>query len=438
MESINLDRCSSIDDLTKLYSRLYSFEYINKLIEKEREFSIFYIDLDNFKIVNDVYGHHIGDLVLKEIGRRLKSLENEELLFARLGGDEFIAIYQNIDKNKINDLGQIIDKISREHIVISESAFDISASIGVARFPCDSDNIDDLLKLSDMAMYRAKRSGSSNRNLICSKTNNKLASRKKMEKLLKDIDVQEDLFLEYQPIFDIKTGKLNYLEALVRWNHKTEGIIYPNDFITISEEIDLIKDITKWVFLESLEQISIWNHKYGTDYKVSLNVADACIHNKIFFDNVKYMLEIFQANPEWLIIELTECSLSSSPLYMKKLLSSINDMGIDIHIDNFGRDPIVISDLLDFKIKEIKIDKKFIDKLDSNDDICIVKAMIQLAKGLGIKTIAKGVEEEIQYSVLETLDCDKIQGFYLEKPMSKEAFEEKYLRNFNKVFTDII
>lgn len=430
-----INECKNLDFLTKLYNRSFCLDFISKLIADNSKFSIFYIDLDKFKIVNDVYGHDVGDIVLQEIGARFKSLEKEDLLFTRFGGDEFIGIYQSIDENKINKLGQRIHNVLKEHIVISESEFYISASLGVARYPLDANNVDDLLKLSDMAMYKAKNSNSNNKYLISDELTKKLASRKKMEILLKKIDIEKDLFLEYQPIFDLKTGCLTSMEALVRWNHETKGVIYPNDFIAVAEEIDLIKDITRWVFITGLKQIRAWNEKYNTNYKISLNVADACIHNKIFFDNVEYMLETFKVKAEWVSIELTEHSLSVSPEYMKQLLCTINDIGIDIHIDNFGTHPIIISDLKEFKVKEIKIDQQFIAKLENEEDRCIVNAMIQLAKGLGINTIAKGVEEKTQRKILKELDCDKIQGFYLEKPLSKHDLERKYMVNKPKQAT---
>lgn len=200
------------------------------------------MDLNKFKIVNDVYGHDIGDMVLQEVGKRFKTLVKENLLFARFGGDEFIGIYQNIDVNKINDLGQRINKVLEEHIIISESEFNISVSLGVARYPLDADNIDDLLKLSDMAMYKAKNSTSKIKYLISDELSKKLAARKKIEVLLKNIIIEKDLFLEYQPIFDLNTGNLTSIESLVRWNSKTEGIIKPNDFIDVAEEIDVIKN----------------------------------------------------------------------------------------------------------------------------------------------------------------------------------------------------
>lgn len=427
----NINESFNIDYLTKLYNRSYCLKHMDRLIKDNQEFSIFYMDLNKFSIVNDMYGHGVGDIVLKKVAKRFKTLENKDLLFARFGGDEFIGIYLSVNESKINDLGRKIHKVVEDNIIISESEFAISVSIGVARHPLDSRNVDDLLKFSDIAMYRSKSSNLVYDNLISEELTQKLKSRKNIEKDLKKLDVKKDLFLEYQPIFDLKTGSLTSVEALVRWNNKNKGVIYPNDFIELAEELDIIKDITRWVFITGLKQIKIWNEKYNTNYKLSLNVADACIHNKIFFNNVEDMLKTFKVKPGWVSIELSERSLSSSPEYMKRLLNSVNEVGIDIYLDSFGTYPIIISDLKEFNIKEIKIGEKFISNLDSEDGQSIVKAMILLANGLGIRTTAKQVEEKSQYDILKGLNIDKIQGFYYEKPMSKESLEEKFMKNKN-------
>lgn len=427
MLDINSNHPLNIDFLTKLYNRSYCLDCIERLMKREQDFSVFYIDLNEFKIVNDLYGHDVGDMVLKEVGDRFKSLENEQQIIARFGGDEFIGIFQSLDPEKINRLGQAIAGVLEDPIMVSESEFMISASLGVARYPLDADNWSDLMKLADMAMYKAKDSGLSTGSLVSKELTEALAKRKKTEKMLKEMDLEKDLFLEYQPIFNLDTGELASMEALVRWQHESEGVIYPNDFIQIAEEIDFVKDITKWVFGEALKQISEWNHRYGKEYKVSINVSDACIHNKIFFGNVMEMLDSYGVKAEWLVMELSEHSISVSPDYMKKLLSEINETGIHIYLDNFGIDPIILSDLVKFKIKGVKIADRFIQDLRAEDHLAVLEAMKLLAKGLGIKTVVKGIEEKEQHDQLKAMGFDKIQGFYFDQPLSKEAFEKKYL-----------
>ncbi len=419
------------DFLTSLYNRAYYLGKMDNCIKDNTEFSIFNIDLNNFKSINDIYGHDVGDIVLKEVGKRFQSLEKKDIIFARFGGDEFAVLYKVTNSDKINKLGEEIKNVLNSPIIVSESEFLVSASIGVSRFPFDSKNKEDLLKLADMAMYHAKKSDKNNQYLISDTLSKKLSKRKKFENLLKNIDIKNDLFLEYQPIFDLKTKKLLGVEALVRWKNKTEGIIMPSDFIYIAEEMDIVKDITRRVFINGLKQIKEWNTKYNTNLKISLNVANSCIHNRIFFENLSLMLEKFEINPQWLAIELTETSLSVSPEYMKRLLSSINQLGVDIYLDDFGTNNIKIPDLKKFKIKMVKIDNTYISSLKNEENLKMLKAMILLAQGLDIKAHAEGVETEEQYKILEKYNCDTFQGFCESKAISNDEFEKKYLNKLS-------
>ncbi len=417
----------SIDFLTNLHNRRYFLDYVDMLIKEDIEFSMFIIDLNRFKLVNDVYGHDVGDVVLSEVGERFNSLESEKILFARLGGDEFSAIYKTNDEEEINAFGEKVNKVLEDNILVNESEFAISASIGVSRFPTDSRKKTELLKLADIAMYQSKKSENDDTYLISDELTNKLRERKKIEELLKDIDVEKELFLEYQPIFDFETGEVVATEALVRWNHKDEGIIQPLSFIPVAEEVDFVAVITKWTFINALNQIKQWNEKYKKDLKISINVSNLCIHNKIFFGNLKYMLDTFGIKPKWLQIQLKELSLAASPEYMKKLLQSLSDLGIEIQIDDFGTSPIMLSSLKDFKISTIKVDNKYIESLDNVDIFNFVDGLIAFAHKSGIEVLAEGVETKEQYECLELTDMDYYQGFYKERPISAEDFENKYL-----------
>ncbi len=418
-----------IDYLTKLYNRKYCLNYANKLIEKQIKFAIFIIDLNKFKQVNDIYGHGVGDIVLAEVSRRFKDLQTEDIIFSRLGGDEFSAIYKTNDKDKINALGKSISKSLEENIVVSESEFTISASIGVSRFPKDSDKLTELLKFADMAMYHSKKYNDTDTHLISDELSNKLRERKKMENLLRDIDIDNNLFLEYQPIFDSEEDKVISVEALVRWKHQKLGVIYPLTFIPIAEEIDIVKNITKWTFITALNQIKTWNETYHKNLKISINVSNNCIHNKIFFGNLQYMIETFKIDPSWLQLELTEFSLSVSPLYMKKLLVSLNELGIEIQLDDFGTSPIMLAALKEFKVGTIKIDNQYINALENEDNLNFVKGITMLAHQLDIAVLAEGVESKEQYDIIKTANIDGFQGFYKEKPLSASDFEKKYLQS---------
>lgn len=414
-----------VDFITGLHNRFYYTNYIEQMISNKQEFTMYYVDLNNFKSINDVHGHDIGDEVLKKIGARFKALQSKDIVFARVGGDEFVIIYKTLNEDDINSFGKKIKDCLEEPCTISHSEFKVSASIGVSRFPEDSDNAQDLYKLADMAMYQAKKSGLDDYVVISKELTGTLAKRKKIASYLKNIDIEKDLILEYQPRFDFAEDKLVGVEALVRWNHES-GIIMPDDFIHLAEEMDIVKEITMWTFVNALQQIKKWNEEYDKNLVVSLNVSNSCIHNRIWFENLEFMLDKFEINPEWLTVDITEVMLSISPMYMKKLLNSISELGVGVHLDDFGLGSFSVPSLKELKIDTIKIDNVFINGLnEQNTDI--VKSMILLAHGLNIKAGAEAVESKEQYDILKAQGCDSLQGYYKEKPLSAKEFESKYL-----------
>lgn len=426
---IKEERNDDIDFLTKLYNRAYFIRSIDKLVKAKKRFSVFNIDLNNFKSINDIYGHDLGDVVLTEIGKRFKAIDNNKAIFARFGGDEFAVLFKDVKSDKINELGNQINGALEPLLVVSESEFHITASIGVARYPIDSTEPKDLLKLADIAMYHAKKSSLLGHFLISDELSKELKKRIKIGELLKQMDMDDDLELEYHPRFDFKSGEILGVEALVRWHHKELGIIEPADFIPIAEEMDIVKDITRWVFINSLHQIKTWNETYGKDLVMSINVSNSCIHNRIFFKNLKFMLDNFKIKPQWLAVELTELSLSASPIYMKELLVLINELGVQTYLDDFGTGCTSLSNLKAFKVGKIKIDNEYIHALSvDSEKRAIVTSMILLAHGMGMKAIAEGVENEKQYKILKELGCDSFHGFLKEKPLSASEFEYRYLK----------
>ncbi len=417
------------DFLTNLYNRSFYIQKIQTLVGQNKSFSVFNVDLNNFKFINDVYGHDVGDLVLIEVGKRLNNIRVDGATFARFGGDEFAVLYESIEKDEINELGKIINESLEPLFVVSESEFHITASIGVARYPDDSDDVEVLMKLADIAMYYAKRTGNNNNFLISDKSVEKLSKRRKISKMLQNMDFDKDLFLEYQPLFDFKTGDIVGIEALVRWKHATQGIIQPLDFIDVAEELDMVKEITRWVFLEGLKHIKQWNEEYKTDLVISLNVANTCIHNRIFFTNFQKMLEMIQVKPKWIAIEFNEASLMISPEYMKELLCSVSNLGVKIYLDDFGTGYSSLTNLRDFKLNGVKIDNSCVDGLQKDKDKkALVRAAVLLAKQMHLKVTAEGVESKEQYDALLDMNCDDFQGFYKEKPLSAKDFEDKYLK----------
>ncbi len=418
------------DFLTSLYSRSYFMDKINKCIKNDVKFSIFSIDLDNFKQLNDIYGHDTGDKVLVEVGKRFSNIKVQGATFARLGGDEFAILYETVHKDDIKRLVNIIKTSLEPLFVANDNEFSITASVGVARYPKDSDDAKTLLKLADIAMNYVKKTGIVDNFLISEKSIEKLDKRSKIGNILKTLDVENELFLEYQPVFDFKSGKLLGVEGLVRWKHKDMGIIGPLDFIEIAQEQDLVKNITTWVFVTGLKQIKAWNEEYNKNLIISLNVANSCIHHRMFLSSLSILLDDLKVKPKWLSIELAEECLSVLPEYMRMLLRDIDKLGVKIYLDDFGRDYASLTNLSSFSLSGVKIDTSFIESIYSDiDKKTMVKSMIDIAHNMNIKAISKGIETQIHYDILMKLGCDGYQGFYKEKPLLADTFEDKYLKN---------
>ena len=420
------------DSLTGLYTRSYFIRNAEELIEKgEQEFSIFSIDLNKFKIINDLQGHHIGDVVLKEIGTRLKALNNKTLFFARFGGDEFVALFLSTSDNKISEVGNHIKETIRQRITHDKFEYEVGASIGVARYPDDAQTLTDLLKLADFAMYYAKRNDLTDLFLITEEFNKQFAKRKHYEKLLRDLDTQKnELMLYFQPHFSLQANELVGVEIIVKWHHPTEGILEGDEFLPISEEMGIIQHITKWTFLNALAQIKEWNDKYNRELTVNLNVSQSCMYHRIFFTNVSHMIDAFQIKPYWLRISLSEFSVMHAPEYIKKLLHSILNLGAEISVTDFGSGQICIGLLKYIYAKYLKTDASIVHELEYDKNTYdTLKGIILMAEGMGIKTIVKGVENSAQLNILRDLNCDIVLGSYLGEPALKEEFEKRFLED---------
>ncbi len=416
------------DSLTGCYTRRYVFSMLEKKVEQDLPFTVFMIDLNKFKNINDLQGHHVGDVVLKEVGHRFDKLKNEKLIFARLGGDEFLAVYLGTQTDKINEIGNKINNIIKEHISYDNFEYAISASIGIARFPDDGDSVSDLLSLADFAMYHAKRNNLGTHLLVTDELGRQIARRQKIKKLLKSIDYEKDLSLKFQPQFEAKSKKIIGMDSIVQWNHKEEGVIHRSEFLPVAEELGVIQYSTKWIFLNSLAQIQKWNEKYGQNLCMNIDVSQSCIYHKIFFGNVAYMVDFYRIKPHWLRISLNEHSMMHSPEYLKKLLADISKLGVNISILDFGSGTISIRQIMQLFVDCLRIGPDIIHgcEKDSNK-YKTLKGIVMMAQGMGLRTAANTIENFEQYKIANELGCKIMQGDYIEKPLTADEFEKKYL-----------
>ena len=423
------------DTLTDLPNRSHFQSRLSRAITaaraKESSFALLFIDLDHFKDINDSLGHHVGDEVLKEVSSRLEKCIRKEDLLARLGGDEFTIILEGT--SNIEDVSNVAQKIiqsMKEPIRIASNILHITTSIGVSLYPEHTTQKSNLLKYADTAMYKAKEQGRDNYQIYSADMTVNAFKRVVMENSLRVAIKEKQLEVYYQPQIDASLNTIKGMEALVRWNHPSLGIISPAEFIPLAEELGLIIDIDRIVMQEAMQQFAAW-HKEGLNPgKISLNLAMQHLNSADFIQNLINTMERVDFDVNWLGLEVTETQVMKNTENSIKKLVQLNDYGIDISIDDFGTGYSSLAYLKKLPLKKLKIDKSFVDDIpDDEDDVAITKAIISLAKSLNLGLIAEGVETEEQLEFLIAHGCNAIQGYLYSKPCTAEDMTT-YLKEF--------
>lgn len=416
------------DSLTTLPNRLLLKDLLAvmiKRVERNNHYgALLFIDLDNFKMVNDTKGHDIGDFVLIETAKRLQNTIRETDLISRLGGDEFIIVLEIPESNKevaINNINiaakKILEEIKKPYL-ISNFDFRLTVSIGIALFENNEFSIDELMKFADTAMYSSKVNGR-NRFTYFDPILQQMVEQKAhlFERLDKAIE-KESMILYYQPQIKIKNNQplIVGMEALIRWND--EKIIPPNDFIPLAEETGLIIPLGKWILIQVMEQIKIWENDFiKKDWQVSVNISYKQFEKNEFLDLIKSLIEEYQINPAKLKLELTESLLIKNTQENLNKIKEINKLGVSLSIDDFGTGYSSLAYLKQLSISELKIDQSFIKDLviDSNDFI-IVETILSIGDKFNLEVVAEGVETKEQYEKLLSMGCSYFQGYLFGKP----------------------
>ncbi len=418
------------DTLTGVYNRKAIEEILEKkIIETKREkgsFAVAMIDLDHFKKVNDSYGHHIGDLLLKEIAEVLQSEIRIVDDIGRLGGDEFLIIIDCMDTADISiKLQQIIEKL-KEPFIIEGNHVSIGMSIGAVMCPEDGSDMTTLRRHVDMAMYQAKHEGRHRVVFFSKELGMKVESEIQLEKDIRHALERNEFDLNYQPIIDINSGKVVAVEALIRWEHPERGTIFPTDFIPFIEKGCCVKDIGVWVFDQACKQQKEWLKK-GIDINMSINLSVKHMHASDFYDVMQAIIKKHDTDIKKISLEITEYTLME---YRETTMSVLNKMqhdGMNFRLDDFGTGYSSLTYLKDTPISSIKIDKSFIDEITPDKkSVHLLNAIINLSHAIDVTTIAEGVEEAYQVDYLREIGCDMIQGFYYSKALDSEAFESYY------------
>ena len=384
----------------------------------ERPFSLAFIDLDNFKLINDSLGHDIGDRLLKIAGGRLAASVRQGDTVARLGGDEFVLLVteQARDDRIYRSVQRVIAAIAQP-FVIDEREFKVTCSIGIATFPRDGKDADTLLRNADTAMYRAKALGRNTFQLYSSEMNANFGERLTLETDLWKALERNELVLYYQPKVHLNTGRIIGMEALLRWRHPTSGMIPPGKFIPVAEESSLIAQIGKWVIGEACAQNKAWQNDGLPSVPVAVNVSARQLHDNHLVETVRATLESTRLPPEFLEIELTESAVMLNAAETINTMALLRGLDVRISLDDFGTGYSSLSYLKRFPVTGLKIDQSFVrDIAYDPDDAAIVRAIVAVAQELMLDVTAEGVETVEQLEFLKAHGCGEAQGYYFARP----------------------
>lgn len=418
------------DYLTDLPNRRYFQQKVNEAIEKvgrkHAKFAILFMDLDRFKSINDSMGHYIGDQLLKAVGDRLRSCIRKDDIVARLSGDEFIIMLSPSTPNETEAVAaRIVDEVAKAFTIQNLELF-VAPSIGISMYPKDGTDYDSLVRNADLAMYLAKKKGNCTYQFFTQELQDNIIERTLLEMELRQAISKDQLTLHYQPQFDLKTGQIKGVEALVRWIHPEKGFISPGEFIPIAEETGLIFPIGHWVLRTACKQAKKWQDDGFPPIRMSVNVSIQQFNQPSFIQQVKDTLAETKLNPNYLTLEITE-SMTSDVNHCQFVLKKLRDAGIHVSIDDFGTGYSSLSYLSKLPITHLKIDQAFVQDLNPVNT-AIVKTIIDLAKNLNLHVIAEGVETEDQAQFLKTFHCDEVQGYYYSKPVSEEEITKNFYR----------
>lgn len=425
-KSIEMSRLAQHDSLTGLPNRVLLNDRLTQAISlamrQDKQLAVMFVDLDQFKKINDSLGHGVGDKLLQSVADRLVSCVRRTDTVSRQGGDEFVVLLSQVEHEEDAAVSarKILRALAAPHIIDNKN-LDISVSVGVSTYPSDGPDVENLMNKADTAMYEAKKQGRNNYQFFRKDMQVRLADRQLLEGDLRYALGRNEFLLHYQPKFNLQTGQITGVEALIRWVHPQRGMVPPAQFIPIAEECGLILQIGRWVLLEACKQARAWSDSGLGIVPVAVNVSAAEFGDKDFVSGVRAVLIATGVDPANLELELTESVLMQDAESTVRTLGALKTMGVTLAIDDFGTGYSSFTYLRRFPVDALKLDQSFVQEITEDPgDATIVSAMINIANNLNQRVIAEGVETRGQLKFLQSHGCGEGQGYYFSHPVVAE------------------
>src|SRR3569623_93705 len=421
------------DFLTGLPNRLLAKERFDLAVSfanrEDTKVALLFLDLDKFKIINDSLGHLIGDALLKTVAARLKECLRETDTLCRQGGDEFLIVLSRM--TDLDTIGSVAEKILlqlTDHFTIEGNELSTSLSIGIAVYPDDGKDYDTLLKKADTAMYQSKEAGRNTYRFYAEQMNADVGEHLQIRNNLRKGLAREEFVLHYQPQFDLRSNAVIGAEALIRWNHPEFGLIAPGRFIPLAEESGLIVEIGEWVLQEACRQTAAWHKEGLPELTIAVNLSAIQFQRGDMLKRIMQALARSGMPPPMLELELTASLLIQDTEKIMSMVKKLKSLGVMLSIDDFGTGYSSLSYLKRFAVDKLKIDRSFVRDMSSDpNNAVIVRTIVQMANNLNLKTLAEGVETEMQSALLRLYHCDEAQGFYFSQPLTAEEFSRRFV-----------
>lgn len=431
-----VEKSKNSDFLTGLYNRMRCEQDLSVFLDIAKENrgkgAVFFMDLDDFKHINEGLGHQYGDILLKAISSNLRRIPGIESTCYRVGGDEFIVIVTHSNYDHMFEILDNIEEIFHHPWYLKDGEYYCTMSMGICKFPDDADTVEEIIRKADLALVDAKNSGKNQTEFYSDRTSQTDAARLDMEKHMRDavLHPEEEFEVFYQPIMDISREEDPCVgaEALIRWNSKEMGKICPSDFIPLAEYLGLIKPLGDFVLQQACENCKRWNDLGHPNYKVNVNFSVVQLLQNDVKGKIKKVLEETGLNPKNLTIEVTESLAINDLNYMKKVLGSIKELGVRVALDDFGTGYSSLNRIREMDIDIIKVDRCFVKDVGEDQySKVFIKMVSELAKTMKLNVCVEGVEDEAQYRIMKEEGINMIQGFYFAEPMKLSEFETKFL-----------